>query len=35
MKEKIIQYLEEKKECKIQRLEKIDRPKSSKEFTEW
>ena len=34
MKEKIIQYLEEKKECKIRDLEKIVRPKSSKEFTE-
>ena len=34
MKEKIIQYLEEKKECKIRDLEKVVRPKSSKEFTE-
>ena len=34
MKEKIIQYLVEKKECKIRDLEKIVRPKSSKEFTE-
>ena len=34
MKEKIIQYLEEKKKCKIRDLEKIVRPKSSKEFTE-
>ena len=34
MKDKIIQYLEEKKECKIRDLEKIVKPKSSKEFTE-
>ena len=30
MKEKIIQYLEEKKECKIRDLEKVVRPKSSR-----
>lgn len=34
MKERILQYLEEKKECKIRDLENIIKPKSSKEFTE-
>ena len=33
MKEKIIQYLEEKKECKIRDLEKIVRPKSCLLYT--
>ena len=34
MKERILRYLEEKKECQIRDLEKIVKPKSSKEFTE-